>query len=163
MICTSPQYISQRNCMSAYGNNNVIYKTPINYFMTTVDPPCFSLQMTRLSSIISVHNQYKIQAIYINIQTFLVEPQVIGLCAWRECDHNTILHCPTKSAVAVFELSVLSDRQFCRVGWREAVVQVLHAIALLHLCQGTHQPRVGCIQRAYPLLLKREERGRGRD
>lgn len=31
-------YILDKLHLSAYGNNNVIYKTPINYFMTTVDP-----------------------------------------------------------------------------------------------------------------------------
>lgn len=57
------------------------------------------------------------------------------------------------SAAAVLELAVFSDGQFGGVGGREAVAQVLHAIALLHLREGAHEPRVGSIQGADPLLL----------
>lgn len=59
-----------------------------------------------------------------------------------------------QSAAAVFELSVLSDGELGGVGWRQAVAEVVHAVALFHLSEGTHQPRVSCIQGADPLLLQ---------
>lgn len=56
-------------------------------------------------------------------------------------------------AAAVFEFTILRDGKLGRIGGGDAIAD-LHAVALLHLCQGTHQPRVGRVQGHDPLLLQ---------
>lgn len=65
---------------------------------------------------------------------------------------------PIPSAAAVLELSVLGDGELGGIGGREAIAQVVHAVTLLHLGEGTHQPRVSCIQGADPLFLEEYKR-----
>lgn len=56
-------------------------------------------------------------------------------------------------AAAVFEFTILRDGKLGGVGGGDAIAD-LHAVALLHLRQGTHQPRVGRVQGHDPLLLQ---------
>lgn len=56
-------------------------------------------------------------------------------------------------AAAVFEFTILRDGKLGGIGGGDAIAD-LHAVALLHLCQGTHQPRVGRVQGHDPLLLQ---------
>lgn len=56
-------------------------------------------------------------------------------------------------AAAVFEFPVLRDGKLGGVGGGDAIAD-LHAVALLHLRQRAHQPRVGRVQRHDPLLLQ---------
>lgn len=72
-------------------------------------------------------------------------------------DHQVHEH---QSAAAVLKLSVLSDGELGGVGGRQAIAEVVHAVSLFHLSEGTHQPRVSCIQGADPLLLQKRERER---
>ena len=75
---------------------------------------------------------------------------------------SCILEDVDPSAAAVFELSVLGDGQLGGVGGREAVAEVLDAVALLHLGQCRHEPRVRRVQRANPLFLGERARARER-
>lgn len=80
-------------------------------------------------------------------------------------------HTTIQSTAAVLELSVLCDGELGGVCGRQAVAQVVHAVALLHLGEGTHQPGVSCIQGADPLFLQddrlimniEQARGKGRE
>lgn len=56
-------------------------------------------------------------------------------------------------AAAVFEFTILRDGKLGGIGGGDAIAD-LHAVALLHLRQGTHQPRVGRVQGHDPLLLQ---------
>lgn len=56
-------------------------------------------------------------------------------------------------AAAVFEFPVLRDGKLGGVGGGDAIAD-LHAVALLHLRQRAHQPRVGRVQGHDPLLLQ---------
>lgn len=63
------------------------------------------------------------------------------------------LAAPARLEAAVFEFTILRDGKLGGVGGGDAIAD-LHAVALLHLRQGTHQARVGRVQGHDPLLLQ---------
>lgn len=79
------------------------------------------------------------------------------ICFWSTNRHRSSSP-EHQSAAAVLKLSILCDGELGGVGGRQAIAEVVHAVSLFHLSEGTHQPRVSCIQGADPLLLQERER-----